>query len=39
MNIDNFSYEKLLKLKDELDNKLDLNNDFWGAISNIKDLS
>lgn len=39
MNIDNLSYQECLKLKIELDNKLDLNNDLWNAISNIKDLS
>jgi len=39
MNLDKYSYQELLRLKEKVNNKLDLNGDFWNAISNIKVLS
>lgn len=39
MNLDNFSYQELLKLKDEVESKLDVNSDFWSVVSKIKNLS
>ena len=39
MNLNKYSYQELLRLKEEVNNKLDLNGDLWDAILNIKDLS
>ena len=39
MNLNKYSYQELLILREEVNNKLDLNGDLWNAISNIKDLS